>query len=294
MVKNRIGLFGGSFNPPTKAHLYVAEQLIERGIVDEVQFVPAYVSYHHKEYEATPQQRCDMIRLMIDESKFGHVLYVNDFEITNQMQSSTYDFVGRFLETKIDDYTDTEYYFIVGGDNAKKVPNFINGEELIKAIPFIVVNRSNVCVEEIEWCSKEPHIVVNLGNDHSGCSSTKIREVVKNFGVKDTPKEFFNWCSIRVFAYILNSEIYMETNENRAKDIADAMKNILDKISPDNLSLLSAEERECGEALQDLLDWQEDYSDVVTWAEFKDNYSKCDRCGYIEHNSYGQCICYAR
>ena len=66
----------------------------------------------------------------------------------------------------------------------------------------------------------------------------------------------------------------METNENREKDIADAMKNILDKISPYNLSLLSDEERECGEALQDLLDWQEDYSDTVTWAEFKEDYIK--------------------
>jgi len=216
MEKRRIGLFGGSFNPPTKAHMYVAEQLIERGIVDEIEFVPAYVSYHHKEYEATTKQRCDMLDLMIDESKFDPVLYVNKFEIKHQMKSSTFDFVEKFLETKIDDCEDTEYYFIVGGDNAKKVPNFINGEELIKAIPFIVVNRSNESVEEIEWCSKDPHIVVNIGNAHSSCSSTKIREVVKNFGVKGAPKELFDWCSTLVFAYILNYEIYMEKSDENS------------------------------------------------------------------------------
>jgi nicotinate-nucleotide adenylyltransferase len=214
MEKRRIGLFGGSFNPPTKAHLYVAEQLIERGIVDDVQFVPAYVSYHHKEYEASCSDRMSMLCLMIEESKYVRNMSVNTFEIRHKMQSSTFDFVQRFCDEGAD--STNQYYFIVGGDNAKKVPNFINGGELIKAIPFIVVNRSNVCVEEIEWCSKDPHIVVNLGNDHSGCSSTKIREVVKNFGVNGAPKEFFDWCSTRVFAYILNYEIYMEKSDENS------------------------------------------------------------------------------
>lgn len=293
MEKHRIGLFGGSFNPPTKAHMYVAEQLIERGIVDEVEFVPAYVSYHHKEYEATPEQRVEMLELIISESKYKDHMGVNTFEIDMKMQSSTCDFVKKFKN--VFDETNREFYFIVGGDNAKKVPNFINGEELINAIPFIVVNRGGACVDDIEWCNQQPHIVVNIGDSHNDCSSTNIRNVLRDYGDgKGIRKEVFDWCSTWVFAYIINNEIYMVTNENRDKDIADAMKNIIDKISPDNLSLLSAEERECGEALQDLLDWQEDYSDVVTWAEFKENYSKCDRCGYIEHNSYGQCICYAR
>lgn len=217
MEKRKIGLLGGSFNPPTKAHLYVAEQLIELGIVDEVQFVPAYVSYHHKDYEATPQQRCDMIQLMIEESKFEPVLYVNDFEIVHQMQSSTYDFIKEFFNAGVDLSDEIEYYFIVGADNAEKVPNFINGEELIKTIPFIVVNRGYQSVKHIDWCKSDPHIVVDIKNylSMNGCSSTNIRNAIKNMTDVGLSSDFFNWCSIDVFAYILNNELYMgENNEN--------------------------------------------------------------------------------
>jgi nicotinate-nucleotide adenylyltransferase len=276
MEKRRIGLFGGSFNPPTKAHLYVAEQLIERGIVDEVQFVPAYVSYHHKEYEATPQQRCDMIQLMIEESKFEPVLYVNDFEIVHQMQSSTYDFIKEFFNVGVDLSDEIEYYFIVGGDNAKKVPNFINGEELIKAIPFIVVNRGHQTVDHIEWCSKDPHIVVELGNKHDmdDCSSTDIRNEIRTMESNGLHCNFFRWCTRNVFAYILNKDIYMDGGVEVIPE-------------PEPKPKLSWEE-------QKKLDWETDYSDSVTWEEFKEDYQHCSLCGNYDHYSYGQCICYAR
>jgi hypothetical protein len=37
-------------------------------------------------------------------------------------------------------------------------------------------------------------------------------------------------------------------------------------------------------------DWEKDY-DYIEWEEFKNNYFKCDRCGYYTNE---QCICYAR
>ena len=40
--------------------------------------------------------------------------------------------------------------------------------------------------------------------------------------------------------------------------------------------------------------WENDYSDSVTWEEFKEDYRHCSRCGNYDHYSYGQCICYAR
>jgi nicotinate-nucleotide adenylyltransferase len=214
MEKRRIGLFGGSFNPPTKAHLYVAEQLIERGIVDDVQFVPAYVSYHHKEYEASCTDRLSMLSLMVDESKYKQNLSVNAFEMIHKMQSSTYDFVTRFCDEGAD--STNKYYFIVGGDNARKVPNFINGEELIKSIPFIVVNRGYENIESIEWCNNDPHITVNIGDVLPFCSSTQIRNAIHNIEENGLPKRFFNCCSLHVFAYILNSELYMEKSDENS------------------------------------------------------------------------------
>lgn len=222
--KYKIALFGGSFDPPTKAHIHVAEQLIEQGIVDDVEFVPAYVSYHGKSYGAHPMDRIELTQHAIEGSRFPANMTVNRFEITNQLETCTYDFVDKFLKmAESDTYCSevyglnrdkVEFYFVVGGDNASKVPNFKagpNGERLLDRIPMIVVNRGDKSVDDIEWCKQEPHIVVDIGLKFGDCSSTKIRNCIRNIDEQGLPADFLNqWCDWQVFAYIMEAEMYTE------------------------------------------------------------------------------------
>lgn len=221
-MKKRIGLFGGSFDPVTKAHIYVAEQLIEKGILDIVEFVPAYVSYHGKSYCAHPGDRIALLEEAIHESMFPAQLKVCSFEIDNKMETCTYDFVDKYLDYMDDPEVmdkkygvppkDVQYYFIAGGDNAKKIPNFKFGEQLIERIPFILVNRGYDRVTSLEWCSKEPHIIVNLENKFAECSSTKIREVIRTMYGYGIPAEFFrDWIDWEVFKYIMDHGLYTES-----------------------------------------------------------------------------------
>ena len=204
----KVGLFGGSFDPPTKAHLQVAEQLIERGVLDEVEFVPAYMSYHGKDYGATPQQRIDMLYLLIESSKYRDNMTVNTFEIDNKMKSSTCDFVVKFLDEH-DIFFSRKYYFIIGADNAKKIPNFINAEKLISLIPFIIVNRGSENLDNLDWCNNDnTHTIVNIGEGVKNISSSYIRECIYNIESKGLPVEFNRLCSMNVFAYILNYQLY--------------------------------------------------------------------------------------
>ena len=221
--KFRVALFGGSFDPPTKAHLHVAEQLIEQGVVDSVEFLPAYVSYHGKEYSASGKHRIKMLDKLIESSKYGSQMAVNNFEIYNKMQTSTYDFADKFLSMVgesdynycrhgIDTSDGVEYYFVVGGDNAKYLPNFSkgpNGECVTDRIPFIVVNRGLHGADDVKWCKKEPHIVVDIGLEHGSCSSSKIRDALHFMSLDGLCPEFLNdWCALDVFAYILSNELY--------------------------------------------------------------------------------------
>ena len=58
----RLGLLPGSFNPPTRAHVAMAEAALE--VVDEVLFVLPD-AFPHKVWEgATPEQRLEMLRLI--------------------------------------------------------------------------------------------------------------------------------------------------------------------------------------------------------------------------------------
>jgi len=208
--KFRVGLFGGSFDPITKGHIYVAEQLLKRGVLDIVKFVPAYVSYHGKSYRAHPRDRISMIQEAINCSSYNEHLFVNSFEIDNEMKTCTYDFVEKFLDANYDD--DIQHYFIVGADNAKKIPNFksgTNGEQLMNLIPFVVVNRGNMKADNVEWCCNDPHIVVDIGNNYSDSSSTKIRNAIMNIDTDGLPANFLNeWCEWSVFAYIMEAEMY--------------------------------------------------------------------------------------
>ena len=62
----RIGVFGGTFNPPHTGHLIVAESVCEELKLDKLFFVPSYISPHKKKgEERLAFHRLQMVRLAI-------------------------------------------------------------------------------------------------------------------------------------------------------------------------------------------------------------------------------------
>ena len=220
-MKKKIGLFGGSFDPITRAHMYVAEKLIESGTLDEVHFVPAYVSYHGKEYGASANERIDMIDEACENSEYSRDLRINTFEIRNRLNSCTADFLEKVLIDK--DRTDmrevltydkeaNDYYFIVGGDNAKMIPKFRKTEDgvhILDLIPCVIVNRGAPLDKSITWCREEPHIMFDIGDTHADCSSTKIRDLLFRRYDDGLPLKLFEMCNEEVVGNILSNGLYI-------------------------------------------------------------------------------------
>ena len=46
MMKERIGLFGGTFNPVHSGHLKAAEIVQKRFLLDKILFIPSYIPPH--------------------------------------------------------------------------------------------------------------------------------------------------------------------------------------------------------------------------------------------------------
>lgn len=216
MNKIRIGLYGGSFDPPTKGHLSVANELLDNGVLDEIIFVPAYKSYHGKDYNATPQQRIEMLELLLDISRNNDKLSISDFEIKNEMTGGTYEYVSKFLESvsQRDDRDEYEFYFIMGMDNANVIEKFIEWKELIRLIPFVIVDRYGDDPIDYDWFMQYPHKHFSLSGNHMTTSSSKVREMLKEMTDYGLESEFFDMCSLNVFAYILNYELYEVENED--------------------------------------------------------------------------------
>ena len=66
---SRIAIFGGSFNPVTKAHIRTAEYVLESGLFDKVLLQPCYKSFYGKTLESD-QNRIDMLNISINKSKY--------------------------------------------------------------------------------------------------------------------------------------------------------------------------------------------------------------------------------
>lgn len=64
-VPKKLGLLAGSFNPPTRAHLAMAEAAL--GTVDEVLLVLPGILPHKTWQGATPEQRVEMLRKVASE-----------------------------------------------------------------------------------------------------------------------------------------------------------------------------------------------------------------------------------
>ena len=105
----KIGIYGGSFNPPHKVHLQIATYLIKEKLVDKVIYVPTGIKYEYKNNLISNEDRYNMLKLLTLNNE---MLEVSDYEFTNDV-TYTYQTLDYFNNL----YPDDEIYFVCGADN---------------------------------------------------------------------------------------------------------------------------------------------------------------------------------
>ena len=86
----RIGVFGGSFNPPHAGHLTAARAFVGELALDRLLVIPAGIPPHKKmETLCTDADRMEMARLNF--ASLGSVVEVSDMEIRREGKSYTVD-----------------------------------------------------------------------------------------------------------------------------------------------------------------------------------------------------------
>ena len=79
----KIGIFGGSFNPPHKMHKNIAKYLIDNNYVDRVIFVPTGSKYKYKNNLLPNEVRFKMLELMLDNQEVYDYIIKNNIYIIN-------------------------------------------------------------------------------------------------------------------------------------------------------------------------------------------------------------------
>lgn len=142
----RIGVFGGTFDPPHLAHLILAEQCREQAKLDQVLFVPAALPPHKQRQDLTPfAYRVEMLTLAIS----GHGAFrIDELEKDRAGPSFTVHTLTQLREQRPGD----EFFFILGSDSMRDLPLWFEPRRILELATLLIVDRPDApLISMDEW-----------------------------------------------------------------------------------------------------------------------------------------------
>jgi nicotinate-nucleotide adenylyltransferase len=135
MSKERIALFGGTFNPIHSGHVRAAQIVRDIFSLDKILFIPAYIPPHKGLGEvADPVHRLKMVELAV--KSFPHFL-PSSLEI--EAEGKSYSIVT--LNKMKKKYPEAHVFFILGVDAFLEIKTWKDYEEVLSLCSFIVTSR---------------------------------------------------------------------------------------------------------------------------------------------------------
>lgn len=135
--RRRIGVFGGTFDPPHRAHLAVARAALAQADCDEVVLVVAGDPWQKTGGRpVTPAaDRLAMLELLVDDEPG---LVVSDVEVRRDGPTYTIDTLEALAAPDVD------LVLILGADAAAGVPTWHRAADVVAAAEFAVIDRPGV------------------------------------------------------------------------------------------------------------------------------------------------------
>lgn len=193
----KIGILGGSFNPPHKMHLDMGINLINKQYVDKVIYVPTGSKYKYKNNLLPDKNRLEMIEIITNKYKY---LSVSDYELKSEVVY-TYQTLKYFKEMNPND----EIYFICGTDNLSYMDKWMNSEEILSNYKILVIRRNNENIDNLlDKFNKYRKNIVIADVEQSNISSTDIRERIRN------RENVLDVLDKDVYEYIKKNKLYVE------------------------------------------------------------------------------------
>ena len=133
--RERIGLFGGSFDPIHTGHLILAESAVNRASLDRVIFMPTAFPPHKREAALSPfDMRKEMVKLAIgDNPRF-------ELSLLEQMDRPvyTYESVSHYHAMG---YGREQLHLIVGSDSLEELSTWRHPEIIFEKATIIAMRR---------------------------------------------------------------------------------------------------------------------------------------------------------
>jgi nicotinate-nucleotide adenylyltransferase len=165
----RVGIFGGSFDPPHTAHVELARTALRALPLDEVRWIPAGQPWQKSRVMTPAPMREAMVRLAIA----GEPQFVLDrTELDRSGPSITLDTVTAFQAAE----PGVDWVLLIGGDQYANLHTWRHWPDLLDRVTLAVAQRPGAAHRPDAAVQRRPHRVVPLAM--LDISSTDIRQRV--------------------------------------------------------------------------------------------------------------------
>jgi nicotinate-nucleotide adenylyltransferase len=187
----RIGMLGGSFDPPHVGHLLIAVDAFEALALDKLYFIPASIQPLKVGQAGAPAHaRVEMVRRLLgDDPRFA----VDTIEAEREGISFSIDTVTAYA----DRYPDAERFFLVGADVMATFGAWREPDRIIRLAEVVIVTRG----DDAPVADEQRHFR-RLDTRRVDVSSTEIRERVR------AGKSITGFVPPAVAAYIAEAALY--------------------------------------------------------------------------------------
>lgn len=173
-MKNKILIFGGTFNPIHNGHLILAEHCINEEGFDKVVFIPTMNPYYKDTLDF--DTRLKMLKMAIkDNDKFTY----SSIEKKYNLEGKLYLILEKISELSDDDIT-----ILIGSDSLMNLDWWYKIDEILKKYKILVLKRDDedeaISIKIAEYKEKYGADIKVLNNKRVEISSSMIREMIKN------------------------------------------------------------------------------------------------------------------
>lgn len=199
-MKDRIVIFGGTFNPPTRAHLDIATEALYYLDAEKVLFVPVSDLYKKDDVEIS-YHRVNMLNLAIGNFRR---LEIDFTEVDSVKLTYTYETVEKIKSQ----YQDKELFLLIGADNLEDFKNWKNQRSIMENCSLLVVNRNNSSIDEIiesnEILTEFKDKIIEAPIEEIEISSTEVRNRIASNELEGLE----NLVDKEVIDYIVENKLY--------------------------------------------------------------------------------------
>jgi len=191
----RLGVFGGSFDPPHIGHLLVAEDACDQLALDRLIFVPAATQPLKANRAVTPpEHRLAMVRLLAE----GNARFeVSAAEVERAGLSFTVDTLTHFAAQ----HPNAERYFLVGADVLSTFAKWREPAQVLALATLVVLQRADADPPQLP-AAVDGAAIRRLNTRRIDVSSTEVRERVRQ------GKPIRGFVTDTVAAYIARHSLY--------------------------------------------------------------------------------------